>query len=143
MSRLLKYAVVGGLGTLVNEGVVLFTAKLLPLSVSLALAIEVSILFNFILNDLWTFNDKRTGSVWRRLGKFHLSSLSGGVVQYIVVVALLVAVLHFGNLTEILSVLFFSSFVKLQSILLGVINFVGIASGFLVRFLTSVKFVWS
>ncbi len=143
MNRLLKYAVVGGLGTGVNEGVVLVTTKFIPISLSLALAIEVSILFNFVLNDLWTFSDRRIGSVWKRLGKFHLSSLSGGAVQYVVVVALLLAVLHFGNLTEILTILFFSSLVKLQSLLLGVINFVGIVAGFFVRFLTSVKFVWS
>ncbi len=140
--RLLKFMIVGGLGTLVNEGVFLITARAVPVFFSLGLAIELSIIFNFILNDVWTFKDRRVGSFLKRLLKFHVSSFSGGIVQYITVILMLVAFLHFSNLSEILLFLFFS-YIKAQSLFLAVINFIGIVSGFAVRFITSLKYVWS
>jgi len=143
MSRLLKFAIVGGVGTLVNELVFLSTAKLLSISISLVLAIEISIIFNFMLNDVWTFKDKRIGNTWKRLLKFHMSSASGGVIQYIVVISIIVVMFHFSNASEIVAILFFTSYLKLKSLVLGIINFIGIISGFIVRFITSIKWVWA
>jgi len=140
---LLKFAVVGGLGTFVNELVFLSTTKLLSISISLALAIELSIIFNFILNDIWTFKDKRVGSFIKRLLKFHMSSASGGIIQYIVVISIIVIMFHSSNASEILAILFFTSYLKLQSLVLAIINFIGIISGFIVRFITSIKWVWA
>jgi len=141
LSRVLKFVTVGGLGTLVNEGVFTLTTRNMPVFFSLGLAIELSIIFNFTLNDVWTFKDRRIGNPWKRLLKFHVSSLSGGIVQYITVILLLVAFLHFSNASEILLFLFFSG-VKAQSLSLAVINFIGIVSGFAIRFVTSLKYVW-
>jgi len=141
--RLLKFMIVGGLGTLVNEGVFILTARDMPIFFSLGLAIELSIIFNFILNDIWTFKDKRVGSFIKRLLKFHMSSASGGIIQYTVVISIIVIMFHFSNASEILAILFFTSNLKLQSLVLGVINFIGIVSGFIVRFLTSIKWVWT
>jgi putative flippase GtrA len=143
MLRLLKFAIVGGLGTLVNELVFLSTTKLLSISISLALAIEISIIFNFMLNDVWTFKDKRIGNTWKRLLKFHMSSASGGIIQYIVVISIIVIMFHFSNASEIVAILFFTSYLKLKSLVLGIINFIGIISGFIVRFITSIKWVWA
>jgi len=136
--RLLKFITVGGLGTLINEGVFILTARDMPIFFSLGFAIELSIIFNFMLNDVWTFKDRRVGSFIKRLLKFHVSSLSGGIVQYITVILLLVAFLHFSNIPEIL--LF--PYTKAQSLSLVIINFIGIVSGFAVRFVTSLKYVW-
>ena len=141
--RTVKFAIVGGLGTLVNELVFLSTTKLLSVSISLALAIEISIIFNFMLNDVWTFKDKRIGNKWKRLLKFHMSSASGGIIQYTVVISIIVIMFHFSNASEILAILFFTSYLKLQSLVLGIINFIGIISGFIVRFITSIKWVWT
>jgi len=132
---------VGGIGTLVNEGVFILTAHDVSIFFSLGLAIELSIIFNFILNDIWTFKDRRVGSFIKRLVKFHASSFSGGIVQYAIVILLLVSFLHFSNIPEILLFLFFSG-VKAQSLSLAVINFIGIVSGFAIRFVTSLKYVW-
>ena len=132
---------VGGIGTLVNEGVFILTAHDMPIFFSLGLAIELSIIFNFMLNDVWTFKDRRAGSFIKRLVKFHASSFSGGIVQYAIVILLLVSFLHFSNGSEILLFLFFSD-VKAQSLFLVIINFIGIVSGFAVRFITSLKYVW-
>jgi len=137
--RLLKFITVGGLGTFVNEGVFILTAHDVPIFSSLGLAIELSIIFNFILNDIWTFKDRRVGSFIKRLVKFHASSFSGGIVQYAIVILLLVVFLHFSNIPEIL--LF--PYTKAQSLSLAVINFIGIISGFAVRFVTSLKYVWA
>ena len=126
MLRLLKFVTVGGIGILVNEGVFILTAHDVPIFFSLGLAIELSIIFNFMLNDVWTFKDRRAGSFIKRLLKFHGSSFSGGIVQYITVILLLVAFLHFSNIPEIL--LF--PYTKAQSLSLAIINFIGIVSGF-------------
>jgi len=141
LSRVLKFMTVGGIGTLVNEGVFVLTTHDVPIFFSLGLAIELSIIFNFILNDIWTFKDRRAGSFIKRLVKFHGSSFSGGIVQYAIVILLLVSFLHFSNASEILLFLFFSD-VKAQSLFLLIINFIGIVSGFAVRFVTSLKYVW-
>jgi len=141
--RLLKFMIVGGLGTLVNEGVFILTARDMPIFFSLGLAIELSIIFNFILNDIWTFKDKRVGSFIKRLLKFHMSSASGGIIQYTAVISIIVIMFHFSNASEILAILFFTSYLKLQTLVLGIINFIGIISGFIVRFLTSIKWVWT
>ncbi|QGR19009.1 GtrA family protein [Stygiolobus azoricus] len=142
LEKIIKYAIVGGLGTVVNEGVLLLLKPVLPIAVSLALAIEFSILFNFLLNDVWTFKKERVGSFLNRMVKFHVSSLVGGVVQYAVVIALILLILPYGNLTSILFLLFFSS-IHLSSIYLAIMNFIGIVAGFGVRFVLSIKYVWA
>lgn len=142
LEKIIKYAIVGGLGTVVNEGVLLLLKPVLPIAVSLALAIEFSILFNFLLNDVWTFKKERVGSFLNRMVKFHVSSLVGGVVQYAVVIALILVILPYGNLTSILFLLFFSS-VHLSSIYLAIMNFIGVVAGFGVRFVLSIKYVWA
>jgi len=142
LEKIIKYAIVGGLGTVVNEGVLLLLKPVLPIAVSLALAIEFSILFNFLFNDVWTFKKERVGSFLNRMVKFHVSSLVGGVVQYVVVIALILLILPYGNLTSILFLLFFSS-VHLSSIYLAIMNFIGVVAGFGVRFVLSIKYVWA
>ena len=142
LEKIIKYAIVGGLGTVVNEGVLLLLKPVLPIAVSLALAIEFSVLFNFLLNDVWTFKKERVGSFLNRMVKFHVSSLVGGVVQYAVVIVLILLILPYGNLTSILFLLFFSS-VHLSSIYLAIMNFIGVVAGFGVRFVLSIKYVWA
>lgn len=142
LEKIIKYAIVGGLGTVVNEGVLLLLKPVLPIAVSLALAIEFSVLFNFLLNDVWTFKKERAGSFLNRMVKFHVSSLVGGVVQYVVVIVLILLILPYGNLTSILFLLFFSS-VHLSSIYLAIMNFIGVVAGFGVRFVLSIKYVWA
>jgi putative flippase GtrA len=142
LEKIIKYAIVGGLGTVVNEGVLLLLKPVLPIAVSLALAIEFSVLFNFLLNDVWTFKKERVGSFLNRMVKFHVSSLVGGVVQYVVVIVLILLILPYGNLTSILFLLFFSS-VHLSSIYLAIMNFIGVVAGFGVRFVLSIKYVWA
>jgi dolichol-phosphate mannosyltransferase len=59
--RFAKFCMVGGSGVVVNEGLLFLLTEFAGLFylISSIIAIEVSIITNFILNDYWTFNDKR------------------------------------------------------------------------------------
>jgi len=86
-ARFLKFCLVGGSGVLVNYGVYLPLTRwghVLEES-SQALSIAVSILTNFVLNEVWTFRDRRSGGAsgfFRRLGQFYLVSLVGAAIQW-------------------------------------------------------------
>lgn len=84
--RFLKYCVVGVSGIVVNLVFLALFADLLDVQVNLAsaLAIEVSIVSNFIMNEIWTFRDRHKSSAGFsfRLLKFHLVALVGGGVQW-------------------------------------------------------------
>lgn len=87
-SRFIKFCVVGASGVFVNLGLLAILADWLDLHVNLAsaLAIEASINSNFIINELWTFRDRRGDGVspllrWLR---FHLVSLVGALMQWCV-----------------------------------------------------------
>jgi dolichol-phosphate mannosyltransferase len=86
----LKFALVGGIGVFVNLGS--FTVLLhLGMNKFLAspIAIEISIISNFILNNMWTFSgrNKEEGVVLKGL-KFNIVSLLALFVSYFVFVVL-------------------------------------------------------
>ena len=81
----MKFALVGGLGTLINLAVLRLsllawelTAQTTPLSVEIlasALAFLVAVVSNFLLNRWWTF--RSTGPAHLEFGKFLTVSLAG------------------------------------------------------------------
>ncbi|MGC9307839.1 MAG: glycosyltransferase [Thermoplasmatota archaeon] len=77
--RFVKFMLVGGSGVLVNLGVLWLLTEQAGLYylVSAVFAIELSILSNYALNELWTFRDrgeKGLGNAGARLLKFNLIS---------------------------------------------------------------------
>lgn len=87
--QFLKFAVVGFIGYLVNAiGLEIFYRAGLSPGPATAVATELAIINNFILNNIWTFAEKKIVS-WRRLpykfGEFNLTSLGALVIQTIVV----------------------------------------------------------
>jgi len=142
LERLFKFATVGALGTVVNEGVFVLSSEFFPIALSLGLAIEASLIFNFILNDMWTFRDKRNGSYLKRLIKFHGSSYLGNVIQYLTTIILLIYFLHIPSVCQGLYTLFLDKYGQ-PTVTLLFTNFLGIIVGFLVRFFTSLKYVWA
>jgi dolichol-phosphate mannosyltransferase len=85
--RLIKFVGVGLSGVVVNEGVLWLLTEFAGLQyyISSIFAIEASIISNFILNDHFTFSDRRTGktgSFFKRLLKFNLTCAAGAVIQY-------------------------------------------------------------
>jgi len=85
--RVFKFGLVGLSGILINLGILFFLVTYAGLDKDLAspVAIELSILNNFIWNDLWTFHpieNGRLSSRWHRLGAFNLVSVGGAVINY-------------------------------------------------------------
>ena len=98
--KFLKFAVVGGIGFLVNIiGGRIFKNLLTPRIVSVstvnglanALAAELSIISNFTWNNLWTFSkEKITGSsIFGKFLTFNASSLVTGILIPSLIIALL------------------------------------------------------
>jgi dolichol-phosphate mannosyltransferase len=74
----IKFAIVGASGVLVN--LVIFTILLelgLNKLIASPIAIEFSIIFNFLLNNFWTFGNRNTKD------KFHLRGLKFNIVSFI------------------------------------------------------------
>ena len=91
----LKFCAVGASGVVVNLGILaaLQSAGVRSTTAS-ALAIYISILTNFVMNEWWTFKDRREhGQLLRRALRFQLVSLVGASVQWAVFVGSNVALL--------------------------------------------------
>lgn len=98
--RFLRFCFVGASGVVVNLGVLHLLRRMgVHVNVSSGVAIEVSMLSNFVLHHTWTFGDKRAegGSWLGRLARFHLVSFGGAAIQFLVFVA--------GNVFWMLTVL--------------------------------------
>jgi putative flippase GtrA len=90
--RFAKFAAVGATGVVVNLGTLaLLRSAAVHTNLASAIAIELSILSNFLINHLWTFGDRRdqaSSSVGKHLWRFHLVSLGGGAIQFVLFIAL-------------------------------------------------------
>lgn len=86
LARFFKFGLVGASGVLVNQGLLWLLTELggLFYLLSSVIAIETSIISNFLLNDFFTFRDRRppgARSRLERLLKFNLVSLGGLVIN--------------------------------------------------------------
>jgi dolichol-phosphate mannosyltransferase len=81
---LIRFGIVGISGILVNEGMLALFHKYLdwPLGISGALAIEISILSNFFLNNSWTWRHARGHRFLTRLMRYHSVAIISGLVNY-------------------------------------------------------------
>ena len=120
--RPFKFATVGALGYVVNVLATTISTILTPhFYLRNLVGIETSTLFNFTLHELWTFKDRRGGSVLKRLVAFHGAVVPAITTQYIIAQALY----------------YLAGAPEAVSILLGVIV------GFIVNYLISELGVWS
>lgn len=92
--RFFKFAVVGLSGIVVNEGLLAFLTEIHQFKVALAggIAIETSILTNFLLNNFWTWKDSHRKSFFIRLIQYHSVSLIAGLINYVILIGLT----HYG-----------------------------------------------
>ncbi|MDX9720369.1 MAG: GtrA family protein [Myxococcota bacterium] len=106
MMRFVKFAIVGGSGVVVNMGVLWFAKNFLFHNMTLSsaigwagfLAIAVSIVTNFLLNDAWTWGDRRQlglTAFTTRFGKYVMVASIAGVVQWLVLQGLVQLGLHY------------------------------------------------
>lgn len=122
--QLIRFAIVGGLGTLTN--LVLFyvlvdLGSLAPL-LGTVVCFAVAVSQNYVLNELWTFATAGDGRLaGRRYAKFVVASLVGLGVNLVVLAALIATV---------------------QFPLLVIPQAVGIAAGMTVNFLASRSLVF-
>ena len=90
-----KYCIVGGLGVFVHLATYLTVSgflttqhdlSLMGFRVSVLVAIEVAILFNFYLNNIWTFAVSRLRGLQALIGfaKYNLACVFGAVANYAV-----------------------------------------------------------
>jgi dolichol-phosphate mannosyltransferase len=91
---LIKFGLVGLSGIAVNEGLLALLADGLGVAVKWAgaVAIECSIISNFILNNFWTWRDRRSGHVLARFLRYQLVTLLAGAVNY----GVLLVLTHYG-----------------------------------------------
>lgn len=85
-----RFGIVGLSGIVVNEGLLaLFTKVFLwPVGVAGALAIEISIITNFLLNNYWTWRTSRDKSFLIRLLRYHSVAIISGLVNYAILLFL-------------------------------------------------------
>lgn len=96
--RFARFCVVGLSGVLVNEGLLWAFTGLLGVYflLSSAAAIEMSILTNFTLNELWTFRDMRGGrKVYTRMGMYNLVALGGMAINLVILYVLAASGMHY------------------------------------------------
>ncbi len=80
--KLFKFGIVGISGIIVNEGILIYLKEYVHVSLPIAsvFAIELSIVSNFIWNDVWTFRSNRQHALsywWQRLLSFQVVSIGG------------------------------------------------------------------
>jgi dolichol-phosphate mannosyltransferase len=117
----IKFNIVGLVGVLVNEGLLLLlVSRGFYYVYASAIAIEVSIISNFVLNDFWTFHDRRHGHIVARMLKFNGLMIIGLLAN----IAILYASTTYLGIPYAISNLF------------------GIAAAALLRYWLSVEFAW-
>ncbi|MCS7109018.1 MAG: glycosyltransferase family 2 protein [Sulfolobales archaeon] len=119
---LIKFLLVGSLGTLVNLSALYLLRYIIGLEhlISSAVAIEASVINNYLLHELWTFRGRGGGTRLHRLLKFHVTTSLAITTQYVTS-----QLLHYG--------------LGLESI---ISQFTGILLGFLINYVLSNSYVW-
>jgi len=87
--KLFKFGMVGLSGIVINEGVLIYLKECVHFTLPVAsiFAIELSIVSNFIWNDLWTFkSDKQhaLGHRWHRFLSYQVISVGGAVINFVI-----------------------------------------------------------
>lgn len=119
----IRFALVGLSGLLVNLGSYVILTRQIGLGIALAcpIAIELSILSNYFLNDVWTFKYRRvTIPVYHRLFRFHVVAALAGSLNYLVFL-ILVYLMHFYDILA---------------------NVIGISIGMLVNYFLNSIWTW-
>jgi len=92
LAQLVRFGIVGGLGTLTNLALFFVLVDLSGLAALLGMlaCFAAAVSQNYALNELWTFATHSRGRLaWVRYWKFVLSSLAGLAVNAIVLVGLM------------------------------------------------------
>lgn len=122
-SRFLKFCLVGLIGIFLNQTLLwFFTTKIgIYYLISSAIAIEITILNNFILNYTWTFKDKNiNGCFLKKIIKYNIVSYSVDFLN-IIILFILVSLLGIHYLVS---------------------NLIGIFSVVILKYILHIKWTW-
>lgn len=91
--RFVRFGIVGGSGIVVNSAILWFLHERLGLAIALAspVAIGVAVVNNFILNNYWTWRQRRKTYKHRfgyRLMRYFASTSGGAAINYLVLIML-------------------------------------------------------
>lgn len=116
--RILKFAIVGGSGVVVNMGVLYLLTHYAKINykISSVFAIELSIITNFLLNNYWTWKQQQEKNFWLKMMQYHIS---------VGITAILANWLLLVFLTEVVGIYYLLS------------NLIGIAVGMLLNFVVN------
>ena len=90
-SRFFRFALVGSSGIVVNNGILWLLVSLvgLPFYFCSFIAIEASIITNFLLNDTWTWSDRRQSPFYLRFFRYNSSTAFSSIFINIAVLLFL------------------------------------------------------
>ncbi len=116
-----KFALIGVTGVIVNLSMLALLIRYLPVWISGLIAIETSILTNFIANDLWTFSSRKSKhTIAERMVRYHGAVAIGAAINYSTLLGL--------------------TYIGVDPI---VANMLGILLGFITNYILSETIVWS
>jgi dolichol-phosphate mannosyltransferase len=87
---MVRFGLVGASGVGVNMGCLWYFSEILGwgIGVSGVLAIEISVLTNFVLNDQWTWKDRIKKGLLKRCGQYHAAVGFSAVLNWVVLMSL-------------------------------------------------------
>ena len=95
--ELIKFSIIGGIGTIINLFVVFVTFDLLnvPYMISLVIAFVFALTANFLLNRKFTFANAHEGNFFKQYAAFLMTCIFGFCVNWVVSVSLFNTILFF------------------------------------------------
>jgi dolichol-phosphate mannosyltransferase len=107
VGRFIRFGIVGGIGVIVNMGFYTIFHNIFGIfdMIAVNIAIEISILSNFVLNERWTFGDRAVKG-WKKYLKRMISfNIGNGVVTYLVQPATLFVLTRYFGMWDKLALL--------------------------------------
>jgi putative flippase GtrA len=87
VERFVRFAVVGGVGTVVDFTILVVLKEVvgLPLLLANTTSYLAGVANNFTLNRLWTYPEARAKAVWRQFAQFLMVSTAGLILNNLIV----------------------------------------------------------
>lgn len=134
--KIFKFAVVGGIGSLIQLTTLQLWRQVVPYEFASFLSIEIAVLSNFLINNVWTFADTKLSLPQMPLKFLQFNLASGGSILIQLVIAFL-GKFFFGEVT-----LFIIPFINKPFDTGLVYAIVGILIGMVWNFFAYTKFIW-
>ena len=98
--RFIKFGIVGFSGVIINEGLLYFFTEIVGFYylISSIIAIESSMINNFLLNDIWTFRDRKKsgkGPFFKRFIHWHFARGITLLINFLILWGLTTFGLHY------------------------------------------------